>query len=89
MLNRDGTFVQTVAVNREKPVAARGSWEFDQYESRLTLHGAMVVDEDSAISEMTGNGPSPIVAPSVEMDRFRVVIASGHDINIKSNREAA
>jgi hypothetical protein len=42
-LNRDGIFVQRVAVNREKPVATRGSWEFEQDQSRITLHGAMVV----------------------------------------------
>jgi hypothetical protein len=78
MLNRDGTFVQTVVVNREKPVAALGSWEFDRDESRLTLHGAMVVDD--GLGNLRNNWQRPVsglVAPSVEMDWFRVVIASG------------
>jgi hypothetical protein len=43
-LNRDGTFVQTVVINRGNPVVAGGTWEFDQSDSRVTLYGAMSVD---------------------------------------------
>ena len=80
MLNRDGSFVQTVKVNREKPVVARGRWEFDQDgdDSRLTLHGAMVVDDGFGGLRNDWQRPvSALVAPSVEIDWFRVVIASG------------
>ena len=79
-LNRDGTFVQAIAVNREKPVTARGRWEFDEgkEESRLTLHGAMIVDNGfGGLRDDWQRPVAGLVAPSVEIDWLRVVIAYG------------
>jgi len=42
-LNRDGTFVQCVAIKQEHPVTVRGTWDFDPRESRANFHGAMIV----------------------------------------------
>ena len=77
-LNRDGTFDQRVVVNRGHPVAARGRWEFDSDDSRITLYGAMSVD--NGFGNLRGDWQrtdSGLVALSVEMHWFRVVIGSG------------
>jgi hypothetical protein len=43
VLERNGTFVQSVAINGQNPEIARGSWNFDPTQSEVTLHNAMVV----------------------------------------------
>lgn len=45
VLRRDGTFTQSVVVTREPPVSSRGTWSFDAAESKLTLRGAMALDD--------------------------------------------
>src|SRR5260370_4731353 len=42
-LNRDGTFVQRVAIKQEQSVTVRGTWDFDPKESRANFYGAMIV----------------------------------------------
>jgi hypothetical protein len=44
-LNRDGTFVQQIAIKQEKSVTVSGTWDFDCRESRAILYGCMVVSD--------------------------------------------
>ena len=41
MLERDGTFVQTVAIKGQPPATVKGSWSFDSVNSKVTLRGMM------------------------------------------------
>jgi len=77
-LNRDGTFVQTVKVENQSPATAKGSWEFDPKDSRVTLHGALVVDD--GFGGHKGNWRTPtsgLVALDVELHWFRVEMGTG------------
>lgn len=45
VLRSDGTFTQSVTLLREPPVSSSGTWSFDGAESKLTLRGAMALDD--------------------------------------------
>ena len=46
LLNKDGTYVQTVFINGEAtPKVNTGKWEFDENHSRVILVNAMIVDD--------------------------------------------
>jgi hypothetical protein len=77
-LNRDGTFVQRVEIDRESPASAGGSWEFDSKDSRVTLHGALIVDD--GFGGLRGGWRTPttgLVSFDVELHWFRVEMGTG------------
>lgn len=77
-LNRDGTFVQSVVVNRGKPVAVRGTWEFDNSDSRVTLYGAMnVATGFGNLRNDWQRTDLGLWSEDVELHWFRVVMGSG------------
>jgi len=77
-LNSDGTFVQTAAIKEAKPVTVRGTWEFDPGESRITLHGSLIVSDGfNHLRSGWDTASTGLDALSVEILWFRVVIGSG------------
>lgn len=77
-LNSDGTFIQRAAIKQKSPVTVHGRWEFDSGESRVTLHGFMIVDDGFGHLKSDWQTISTgLVALSVEMHWFRIVIGSG------------
>jgi hypothetical protein len=79
-LKPDGSFVQQVSVNQEKPVFATGRWEFDPNDSRVTFYGVLLVD--NGFGNLRNHWELPaagLVDLSVEMHWFRVVIGSGDE----------
>ena len=76
-LNRDGTFVQRVAVKQERPVTVRGKWDFDPKESRANFYGAMIVaDGFDHLRTDWQTVTTGIVSLDVERHWFRVVMGS-------------
>jgi len=79
-LNRDGTLVQRVAINQESPVTIHGSWkfEFDTDESRVTIHGAKLVDDGFGhLKNDWQDAPIGLWSLDIEEVWFRVEMASG------------
>lgn len=77
-LSADGTFVQRAKIGNETPLTVRGRWEFDPKDSRVTLHGAIIVDD--GFGHLRGDWKkesSGLVSLSVEMHWFRIVMGSG------------
>jgi hypothetical protein len=76
-LNRDGSFLQHVAVGREQPASVRGTWEFDPTESRATFYGAIIVADNFDHLRPDWRTPTKgIVSLDVERHWFRVVMGS-------------
>lgn len=76
-LNRDGSFVQQVAMNDQPPVTAHGTWEFDAKGSRVNLYGLkVVVDGIGHPRNDWQTVTSGIVSLDVEKHWFRIVMAS-------------
>jgi len=76
-LNRDGTFVQSVAIKQEQPVTVRGTWDFDPKESRANFYGAMIVaDGFDHLRRDWRTVTTGIVSLDVERRWFRVVMGS-------------
>jgi len=79
-LNRDGTFVQSIAIKQENPVTVRGTWESepDKSETRVTFHGARAVDGgfDHPVKDWK-TAPIGLVSYDVEIIWFRVEMGSG------------
>jgi hypothetical protein len=76
-LNRDGTFVQQVAIKQQEPVTVRGIWEFDPTESRATFYGAMIVaDGFDHLRNDWRTVTKGIVSLDVERRWFRVLMGS-------------
>ena len=76
-LNRDGTFVQRVAIKQDQPVTVRGTWDFDPKESRVSLYGAMLlVDGFDHLRGDWRTVTTGIVSWDVERHWFRVVMHS-------------
>src|ERR1700730_11349683 len=76
-LNRDGTFVQSVAIKQEQPVTVRGTWDFDPKESRANFYGAMIVAD--GFDHLRGDWrtvTTGIVSLDVEMHWFRIMMAT-------------
>jgi hypothetical protein len=77
-LNSDGTLIQRAAINKESPLTVRGRWEFDPAESRVSIHGVMIVDDGFGhLKADWQTVTTGLVSFSVEMHWFRVVIGSG------------
>lgn len=79
-LNRDGTFVQSIAVKQENTVTVHGTWEFEPgtKETRVTFHGARVVDGGSDHPvEGWQSAPIGLVSLDIETQWFHIVMASG------------
>jgi hypothetical protein len=77
-LNRDGTFVQCVAIRQEQPVTVHGTWDFDQTESRANFYRALIVtDGFDNLRRDWRIATTGIVSLDVERHWFRVVMASG------------
>ena len=77
-LNRDGTFVQSIAIKQEQPVTIHGTWEFQSKESRITMYGARVVDDGFGhLAKDWQTAPIGLVSLSAEIHWFRIVIGSG------------
>jgi hypothetical protein len=76
-LNRDGTFVQRVAIKQEQPVTVRGTWDFDPKESRANFYGAMIVaDGFDHLRRDWRTVTTGIVSLDVERHWFRVMMGS-------------
>jgi maltose-binding protein MalE len=76
-LNRDGTFVQQVAIRPEQPVTVHGTWDFDAKESRANFYGAMVVTSPFGhLSKDWRTVTGGIVSLDVEKHWFRFVMGS-------------
>ena len=76
-LNRDGSFVQQVAMKNQPPVLVHGTWDFDSQGSRVNLYGSMVVaDGFGHLRSDWQTASSGIVSLDVEMHWFRIVMAS-------------
>lgn len=79
-LNRDGTFVQSIAIKQETTVTVRGTWEFESgtRETRVTFHGARVVDNgsDHPMKDWQ-TAPIGLVSLDIETLWFRVEMDSG------------
>ena len=74
-LNRDGTFVQRVAINQEQPVIVRGTWDFDAKVHRISLYGAIVVvDGFGDLRKDWRTVTTGIVSPDVDKRWFKVVM---------------
>ena len=74
-LNRNGTFVQRVAVNQEQPVIVRGTWDFDAKVHRISLYGAIVVDDGFGdLRKDWRTVTTGIVSPDVDKRWFKVVM---------------
>lgn len=71
-LNRDGTFVQRVAIKQEQPVTVHRTWDFDPKESRVNLYGSMIVAD--RLDHLRKNWPTVttgIVSLDVERHWFK------------------
>ena len=80
VLERDGTFKQRVALENEKPVTVRGSWQFDprSERTRLDLYGSLVVDNGFGKLRTDWRKVEPgLVSLPVEMLWFKITIGSG------------
>ena len=76
-LNRDGTFVQRVAIKQQQPLTVRGTWDFDPKESRANFYGAVIVADGFDHLRSDWRTPtSGIVSLDVERHWFRIVMAS-------------
>jgi len=76
-LNRDGTFVQSVAIKQEQPLTVRGTWNFDPKESRANFYGAVIVaDEFDHLRSDWQTPTSGLVSLDVERHWFRIVMSS-------------
>jgi hypothetical protein len=76
-LNRDGTFVQRVAIKQEKPLTVSGTWDFDPRESRANFYGALIMADGLDHLKSDWQTPTPgIVSLDVERRWFKVVIGS-------------
>ena len=76
-LNRDGTFVQRVAINQEQPLAVRGTWDFDTNKSRANLYGSMIVaDGFDHLRSDWRTVTAGVDSLDVERQWFRVVMGS-------------
>jgi hypothetical protein len=74
-LNRDGSFVQEVAINQEQPVRVQGKWEFDDRESRANFYGALVVTDGFGHLRKDWRTVSDgLVSLDIERYWFRVVM---------------
>jgi len=77
-LNRDGTFVQRVAIGQEQPVTVHGTWDFDPKESRANFYGALVVADGFDHLRKDWRVPTTgIVSLDIERRWFKVVMATG------------
>ena len=78
-LNRDGTFVQQVAVNGQAPVTAHGRWEFDSNGSRISFYGSMWVDNGFGELRTDWRTITPGLTGSMGAERLwsRITIGSG------------
>jgi hypothetical protein len=77
-LNTDGTFAQRVIIHDETQLTVRGQWEFDPNDSRVTLHRAIIVDDGFGhLRADWKKESSGLVALSVEMHWFRIIMGSG------------
>lgn len=79
-LNRDGSFVETVAIRGEQPRTVKGQWSFDPTASYATFKGVMIVDDGNGHLNDDWQNPSHVpVDMDVEMHWFRVVMESAAD----------
>ena len=79
-LKRDGTFVQSIAIEQKETVTVRGTWELETgtEETRVTFHGARVVDDNfDHPKKGWQTAPTGLWSLSVEMHWFCIVMASG------------
>jgi hypothetical protein len=79
-LNRDGTFVQSIAIKQETTVTVQGTWEFESGtgETRVTFHGARVVDSGSDHPKKDWQtAPTGLVSLDISIIWFHVQMATG------------
>jgi len=76
-LNRDGTFVQSVAIKQEQPLTVHGTWDFDPKNSRANFYGTIVVtDGFDHLRNDWRTVTTGIVSLDVERHWFRVEMGS-------------
>jgi len=74
-LNRDGTFVQRVAISQEQPVIVRGTWDFDAKVHRISLYGVLLVTDGLGnLRKDWRTVTKGIVSPDVDKRWFKVVM---------------
>lgn len=76
-LQRNGNFLQTVTIGNEPAVSAKGTWSFDESDSRITLTDSMIVVDgfDKLRSDWRSVTPG-VVSMDVERHWSKVLIAS-------------
>ncbi len=76
-LNRDGSFVQEVAMKGQAPVTVHGKWDFDSQGSRVNFDGLMMVVDGTGHLRTDWRTVTPGIASlDVEMHWFRIIMAS-------------
>jgi hypothetical protein len=84
-LNRDDTFVQTVAVNGQAAAVSRGSWRFDSVHSQVKFYGLMRVADGfgQLRDDWRTIPPEPTGALPAELLWFRVELGGGDYTYVK------
>lgn len=79
-LNRDGTFVQRVVIEREAPKIFKGHWSFDQALSYARFQSMLIVDDGNGHLNGKWQIPSStLVDLDVEMHWTKIVMDSAAD----------
>lgn len=74
VLNRDGSFVQTVFLDHQGTATAHGSWQFDNFRSTITLHGAMPIVDGLGHLQNNWNATDDLPEEPVERLWLRIAI---------------
>lgn len=78
-LNNDGSFVQKVEIEKEKPATVRGTWSFDSQESTITLRGAMSVVDGHGNLNVDWRNPTDLPFQPVERLWMKVNIETSQE----------
>ncbi len=77
-LNRDGTFVQQVAIENDQHATVKGEWSLDPDGSSANVRGLLSVDDGNGRLNSNWRDPTSIpTALDVEMHWFKIVMESG------------
>lgn len=76
-LDRNGSFIQTVAIENEPTQTVSGHWSFDSKISYAKFYGLMIVDDGNGRLNRTWRTPiSTLVEMDIERHGFKIVMES-------------